>query len=149
MWKRLDSGLDDITKPNTSPSIASVAPSRTSALQSSVHGSTTVVDQSVVIIGELKGNEDLTIEGRVEGIIESKKHMVTIGANGTAKAKISAKDVIVFGNVDGNITASSKVEIRPTGTVAGDIVSPTVAIAEGATFRGSIDMSRSAGESAA
>ena len=148
MLKRLDSGLDDITKPNTSPSIASVAPSRTSALQSSVHGSTTV-DQSVVIIGELKGNEDLTIEGRVEGIIESKKHMVTIGANGTAKAKISAKDVIVFGNVDGNITASSKVEIRPTGTVAVDIASPTVAIAEGATFRGSIDMSRSAGESAA
>ena len=85
----------------------------------------------------------------MEGTIESKQHTVTIGANATAKAQITAKDVVVLGKVDGNITATAKVEIRPDGTVEGDIVSPTVAIAEGAIFRGSIDMSGSAAESAA
>lgn len=98
--------------------------------------------QTVVITGELRADEDLTIEGQIDGTIESTRHSVTIGQNGSAKAEIVAKEVVVLGKVTGSITASDKIEIWPNGSVQGDVVSPTVTIAEGATFRGSIDMPR-------
>ena len=100
------------------------------------------IGKSVVIKGELNGSEDLTIEGHVEGKIELREHVLTIGPNGKIKAQVFAKAVIVLGEVTGNITATEKVDIRDNGSVDGDIVSPRVAIAEGAHFRGSIDMQR-------
>jgi cytoskeletal protein CcmA (bactofilin family) len=103
------------------------------------------IGKSVVIKGELNGSEDLTIEGHVEGTIQLKEHVLTIGPNGRIKAQVFAKSVIVLGEVTGNVTASDKVDIRDNGSVDGDIVSPRVAIAEGAHFRGSVDMQRKAG----
>jgi cytoskeletal protein CcmA (bactofilin family) len=100
------------------------------------------IGKSVIIKGELSGSEDLAIEGQVEGKIELQQNVLTIGANGKIKAQIFAKQVIVFGEVVGNITASEKVDIRDNGSVDGDLTSPRVAIAEGAHFRGSIDMQR-------
>ena len=100
------------------------------------------IGKSVVIKGELNGSEDLTIEGNVEGRIELKDHVLTIGPNGKIKAQVFAKAVIVLGEVNGNITASEKVDIRDGGSVDGDMISPRVAIAEGAHFRGSVDMQR-------
>jgi len=100
------------------------------------------IGKSVVIKGELNGSEDLTIEGQVEGTIQLRDHILTIGANGKIKAQIFAKAVIVLGSVTGNVTASEKVDIRDNGSVDGDIISPRVAIAEGAHFRGSVDMQR-------
>ena len=100
------------------------------------------IGKSVVIKGELDGSEDLTIEGHVEGTIQLRDHVLTIGPNGRIKAQIFAKSVIVLGEVTGNVTASDKVDIRDNGSVDGDIVSPRVAIAEGAHFRGSVDMQR-------
>ena len=102
------------------------------------------IGKSVVIKGELTGSEDLTIEGQVEGKIELKDNVLTIGANGKIKAQVFAKALIVLGEVTGNVTASEKVEIRDGGSVDGDIISPRVAIAEGAHFRGSVDMQRKA-----
>jgi cytoskeletal protein CcmA (bactofilin family) len=102
------------------------------------------IGKSVVIKGELSGSEDLTIEGHVEGKIELKDHLLTIGPNGRIKAQVFAKAVIVLGEVNGNVTASEKVDIRDGGSVDGDIVSPRVAIAEGAHFRGSVDMQKKA-----
>jgi cytoskeletal protein CcmA (bactofilin family) len=96
----------------------------------------------VVIKGELSGSEDLTIEGHVEGRIDLKDNVLTIGPNGKIKAELSAKSVVVLGEVIGNVTASEKVDIRDHGSVEGDIASPRVAIAEGAHFRGSVDMQR-------
>lgn len=101
------------------------------------------IGKSVVIKGELSGSEDLTIEGHVEGRIDLKDNVLTIGANGKIKAEVFAKAVIVLGEVSGNVTASEKVDIRDNGSVDGDISSPRVAIAEGAHFRGSVDMQRS------
>jgi len=98
------------------------------------------IGQSVVIKGELSGSEDLTIEGVVEGTVRLKDHVLTIGPNGRIKAHVFAKSVIVLGELTGNVTASDKVEIH--GSVEGDILSPGVTIAEGAHFRGSIDMQR-------
>ncbi len=103
------------------------------------------IGKSVVIKGELNGSEDLTIEGHVEGTIQLRDHVLTIGPNGRIKAQVFAKSVIVLGEVTGNVTASDKVDIRDAGSVDGDIVSPRVAIAEGAHFRGSVDMQRKAG----
>ena len=102
------------------------------------------IGKSVVIKGELNGSEDLTIEGQVEGTIQLKEHVLTIGPNGRIKAQVFAKAVIVLGEVIGNVTASEKVDIRDNGSVDGDIVAPKVAIAEGAHFRGSVDMQRRA-----
>jgi cytoskeletal protein CcmA (bactofilin family) len=100
------------------------------------------IGKSVVIKGELSGSEDLTIEGHVEGRIDLKDHLLTIGPNGKIKAEVFAKSVVVLGEVTGNVTASEKVDIRDNGSVDGDIASPRVAIAEGAHFRGSVDMQR-------
>ena len=104
------------------------------------------IGKSVVIKGELNGSEDLTIEGNVEGKIELKDHALTIGPNGKIKAEVFVKTLIVLGEVNGNIAASERVEIRDGGSVDGDIVSPRVAIAEGAHFRGSVDMQRKSGQ---
>jgi cytoskeletal protein CcmA (bactofilin family) len=148
MWKR-----DEAVKPPTPPSpappppappAASAVPAVTSHTETRAAGARDVVHigKSVVIKGELNGSEDLTIEGHVEGKIELRDHVLTIGPNGKIRASVFAKAVIVVGEVVGNITANEKVEIRDNGSVDGDIVSPRVAIAEGAHFRGSVDMKR-------
>lgn len=100
------------------------------------------IGQSIQIKGELTGNEDLTIEGKVEGKVFLKDHNLTVGANGRIVAEISAKTVMVVGEVVGNITADDKVEIAATGAMKGDIVAPRVVLADGARFKGSIDMDR-------
>jgi cytoskeletal protein CcmA (bactofilin family) len=100
------------------------------------------IGKSVVIKGELTGSEDLTIEGHVEGKIELRQNVLTIGPNGKIKAQVFAKSVIILGEVTGNVTATEKVDLRDNGSVDGDIAAPRVAIAEGAHFRGSIDMQR-------
>jgi cytoskeletal protein CcmA (bactofilin family) len=107
------------------------------------------IGKSVVIKGELTGSEDLTIEGHVEGKIELRQNVLTIGPNGRIKAQVFAKSVVILGEVTGNVTASEKVDLRDNGSVDGDIASPRVAIAEGAHFRGSIDMQRAGAKSEA
>ena len=145
MWKR-DDGVkptSDVPSSNQSPQASMPATPQPGPRPQS--GRDTVnIGKSVVIKGELTGSEDLTIEGQVEGKIELKDNVLTIGANGKIKAQVFAKALIVLGEVTGNVTASDKVEIRDGGSVDGDIVSPRVAIAEGAHFRGSVDMQRKA-----
>ncbi len=102
------------------------------------------IGQSVQIKGELTGNEDLTIEGKVDGKITLKDHALTIGANGRIKGEIFAKSVTVIGEVEGNVIADDKVEVAATGGMNGDIVSPRVVLADGARFKGSIDMEKRA-----
>ena len=102
------------------------------------------IGKSVVIKGELSGSEDLTIEGQVEGSIELEQHVLTIGPNARITAEVSAKAVVVLGEVMGDIKATEKVVIRDSGAVSGDITAPKVAIAEGARFRGGIDMQATA-----
>lgn len=100
------------------------------------------IGKSVVINGDLQGSEDLTVEGQVEGTIELKDHVLTIGPNGRIKAKVFAKTVIILGTVHGNVTASEKVDIRDGASVDGDLVAPRIGIAEGAQFHGSVDMQK-------
>jgi cytoskeletal protein CcmA (bactofilin family) len=100
------------------------------------------IGKSIVIKGELSGSEDLTVEGEVEGKIELRDHVLTIGSNARITAQVTAKAIVVFGHVRGNLSAAEKVDIRESGSVEGDVVSPRVAIADGAHFRGSVDMQR-------
>jgi cytoskeletal protein CcmA (bactofilin family) len=145
MWKR-DEAVKPTSQPTPAAPVASnVQPSAPVAQQAEprrIERDLVNIGKSVVIKGELSGSEDLTIEGHVEGKIELKDHLLTIGPNGRIKAQVFAKTVIVLGEVNGNVSASEKVEIRDGGSVDGDIISPRVAIAEGAHFRGSVDMQK-------
>jgi cytoskeletal protein CcmA (bactofilin family) len=107
------------------------------------------IGQSIHIKGELTGNEDLTIEGKVEGKVFLKDHNLTIGANGKIVAEIQAKTVMILGEVTGNINADDKVEVAATGSMRGDIHAPRVVLADGGKFKGSIDMDKKPGSSAA
>ena len=140
MWKR-----DEASKPVVAPAKA-VTPDGQAAGRVADRNIVNI-GKSVVIMGELSGSEDLTIEGEVEGRIELKEHVLTIGPHGRIRAEIFGKSVIVLGQVIGNIVATDKVTIRDNGSVEGDIAAPKVAIAEGARFRGGIDMSQQAARS--
>ena len=107
------------------------------------------IGKSVVIKGELSGSEDLTIEGNVEGKIELKRKHPHHRPQRQDPRRGVRQAVIVLGEVTGNVTASEKVDIRDNGSVDGDITSPRVAIAEGAHFRGSVDMQRAGAKPAA
>ncbi len=150
MWKRDEAvrpGSGQPTAPHqpAAPAMSGAPPPRPEASRHNMEKDIVNIGKSVVIKGELNGSEDLTIEGHVEGTIQLRDHVLTIGPNGRIKAQVFAKSVIVLGEVTGNVTASDKVDIRDAGSVDGDIVSPRVAIAEGAHFRGSVDMQRKAG----
>lgn len=98
------------------------------------------IGKSITIKGDVTGDEDLLIEGRVEGRIELKNQHLTIGPNGEVKAQIDAKQVSIVGKVTGNVNATERVEIRDTGRLDGDIVSPGLVIHEGAQVNGAISM---------
>ncbi len=98
------------------------------------------IGKSISIKGEVTGDEDLVVEGRVDGRIELKNHQVTIGPNGDVKAEIAAKQIVVIGRVAGNVIATERVEIRETGRVDGDLVAPRLLIQEGAQVNGAITM---------
>ena len=99
------------------------------------------IGQSIVFKGELTGDEDLEIEGEVEGTVNLKNHQLTIGANGNLTAKVNAKSIIVIGQVKGDLTASERIEVQATGVVTGDVKAPRLNVQEGAVLNGSIDMS--------
>lgn len=105
-------------------------------------GQTAIIGQSIQIKGELTGHEDLTIDGSVEGKIELKENNLTVGPNGKIKADINAKTVTITGEVHGDVTAEEKVEMRETGKLHGNIVAPRVVIADGALFKGSVEMEK-------
>ncbi len=96
--------------------------------------------ESMVVKGHLSASEDLTIEGRVEGTITVRGHTLTIGHHGQIEAQILARVATIRGTVHGDVTATEKVEILATGSLDGDVVAPRIAIAEGACFRGKMDI---------
>ena len=107
------------------------------------------IGESIVIKGELSADEDLVIDGEVEGRINLSQNALTVGEHGKVKATVVAKTVVVAGKVQGNIMAAEKVDVRNTCSMEGDICTPEVVIAPGAYFRGGIDMRPSQSGSAA
>ena len=100
----------------------------------------TTIGRGVVIEGEVKGGEDLVIDGKVDGTIELRQHTLTVGPTGRVKAELSAKSVVVLGKVNGRIQASERVSIGETGSVEGAVSAPRLVMADGAQLQGRVDM---------
>ena len=100
------------------------------------------IGKSVIIKGELSGSEDLYLDGEVEGSVDLKQHSLTIGPHGTIRANIHAREVVVHGKVDGNVTGDEKVELKKSAVLTGDITTQRIVIEDGAYFKGAIDLKK-------
>ncbi|MCZ6784071.1 MAG: polymer-forming cytoskeletal protein [Proteobacteria bacterium] len=106
------------------------------------------IGKSIIFKGDLTGDEDIEIEGQIEGKISLPKNQLTIGAHGRVKAELSAKAVVVVGHIIGNVTATERVEIQASGVVEGDIRAPRLLIQEGAVVNGAVEMTKGDGAAA-
>jgi len=131
-------------KPDDNPSHPEPAPAPPRPAQPAearrADRATATIGPSIFIKGDLSGDEDLVIEGRVEGKIDLKQHNVTIGKNGRVHADVFGNTVVVEGEVDGNLFAQQQAILRQSGAVRGNITAPRVMLEDGSRFRGSIDM---------
>lgn len=107
-----------------------------------VENGTARIGKSVVICGEVKGSEDLIVDGRVEGTVSLTECRLTIGPNANVAADLSAKDVLIMGHVQGNVVASGRVELRAGCSVEGDIRALRLAVEDNAVFRGKVDLTQ-------
>lgn len=98
------------------------------------------IGASVVIVGNITGNEDLTILGRLEGKVDVPQHCVTVGRSARVQADIHAKSVSVEGEVRGNLVAAEQILIRKTATMLGNLTAPRVGLEDGCCFKGSVEM---------
>ena len=98
------------------------------------------VGASISIVGDVTGDEDLTILGRVEGKVDLPQHVVTVGQSGRVKADIRARVISVAGEVRGNLVAGEQILIRKTATMLGNLTAPRVGLEDGCSFRGSVEM---------
>jgi cytoskeletal protein CcmA (bactofilin family) len=101
-----------------------------------------MIGKSVKVIGQIFTKEDLYVDGDVEGTIESQENKVTVGPNGRVQASIRAREVIILGQVQGNVETSDKVDIRKDAKLVGDIIAARISIEDGALFKGSIDIKK-------
>jgi cytoskeletal protein CcmA (bactofilin family) len=102
---------------------------------------TTVIGRSVTIHGELSGKEDLYMDGVVEGTISLPESRLTVGPNARVLADVDARDVVIFGLVEGNIRATGRIELRESGVMKGDLVAGRLSIEENATIKGKVEVS--------
>jgi cytoskeletal protein CcmA (bactofilin family) len=136
MWKK-DEGQQQEQSPRPSGAVARPeAPARPQAPS----GERATIGRSITIRGDVSGDEDLTIQGRIEGTVDLKQHTLTIGPEGKVKADVSGRKVMVEGEIHGNLRALEHVILRSTARVQGDLTAPRVVIEDGAVCRGSIDM---------
>ncbi len=124
--------------------------SESSAAQKRAPGSreAAVIGPSIMIDGDLRGEEDLIIEGQVSGTVQLKNNSLTIGAQGKVKADVYAHSVFVEGYMEGDLYGSERVNVRKSAQVRGNITSPRVSLEDGARFKGSIEMDPQAVEAA-
>jgi cytoskeletal protein CcmA (bactofilin family) len=137
MWKQQESREP---KAPLTEQRAPAPPPRSVALVSSPT-ECALIGSTILIKGDLSGDEDLVIEGRVEGKIELAKNNVTIGKKGRVKADVYGKVITVEGEVHGNLFGEDQLVLRQSSTVRGNMVAPRVILEDGADFKGSIDMS--------
>ena len=100
------------------------------------------IGKSIIINGEVKGGEDLIVDGRAEGTVTLSESRLTIGPNAHVQADLSAKDVLILGHVQGNVVASGRVELRAGCQMEGDIRALRLAVEDNAVFRGKVDLTQ-------
>jgi len=137
--------------PSASASSFSSAEAKTMApiettYPSTASGGTARLGGSLHVKGEITGNEDLHIDGSVEGLVQLEDRKLTVGASAKVTADIIAREVVVYGNVKGNLRARDRIEIKKDGSVVGDLTTARIMIEDGAYFKGSIEIDK-AGDS--
>ena len=126
-----------------------VAPKKAAPAKGAVvETSKAVIGPSIQVKGELIGDEDLVIEGKVEGVVRLKDHHLVVGKSAQIDATLEAKSIRIEGTVRGDVLATERVELANDSTLTGDIVAPRMMIADGARFKGSVDMDRGSSKSA-
>lgn len=103
----------------------------------------THLSKSVLLKGSITGSEDLYVDGRLEGSVELPNNSVTVGVNGQVQANVTAREVVILGKLNGNVSASDRVEIRAQGALTGDVSAARISIEDGAFFKGGIDIRKS------
>jgi cytoskeletal protein CcmA (bactofilin family) len=103
-------------------------------------GGAATIGKAVKVVGQIFSREDLYIDGEVEGTVEALEHKLTMGPNGTVRATIKARELVVLGTIHGNVEAADKIEIRKDARLTGDIRTARIIIEDGAYFKGSIDI---------
>jgi cytoskeletal protein CcmA (bactofilin family) len=116
------------------------ASSQRSSGAPSTPGSRATIGPSIRINGDLAGEEDLVVEGRITGTLELKSNTLTIGSQGQVEAKVYAHTILVEGTVNGDLYASERISIRQSARIQGNIYAPRISLEDGARFRGTIDM---------
>ena len=119
-----------------------------SPLDATAEHETGWLGSSLQVKGEITGTEDLLIDGTVEGLIHLDDRKLTVGATSKVTADINARDVVVYGTVKGNVRAKGRVEIKKDGSIVGNLTTAQIMIEDGADFKGSIEIDRSATEQA-
>jgi cytoskeletal protein CcmA (bactofilin family) len=147
VWKKNDEpSTFRPAEPSPAPRPATTTPPQTSASPAPVaaetprRGDRATIGPSIFIKGDLTGDEDLVIEGRVEGKVDLKQNNVTVGKNGRVKADVYGRVVTIEGEVDGNVFAHEQAFLRQSGAIRGNISAPRVVLEDGSRFKGSIDM---------
>ena len=136
MWKK-----DDEPVPGpTAPQPTGKTPRPESTRLGADTGERATIGRSITIRGDVSGDEDLLIQGRVDGSVDLKQRSVTVGPEGRVKANITGRVVIVEGEVEGDLRAEEQVILRSTARVQGDITASRVVLEDGASFRGGVDM---------
>ncbi len=138
MWKRSDN--EPAQPADSNPQSQRPRANVTSRGKDSPPGAGAMIGPSITIRGDLSGQEDLQVEGRVEGKINLKQNLVTVGAQGRVKADIYGRLIEVEGEVEGNLFGEEQVIVRRSGSVRGNITAPRVSLEDGANFKGTIDM---------
>jgi cytoskeletal protein CcmA (bactofilin family) len=111
-------------------------------LSSTPSGTTARLGASLHVKGEISGNEDLHVDGSVEGLIQLEDRKLTVGASAKLTADVVAREVVVYGAVKGNLRARDRIEIKKDGSVVGDLTTARIMIEDGAYFKGSIEIDR-------
>src|SRR5712691_1857019 len=117
----------------------STAPIRTVPEHETAKGAASI-GKSVTVKGQIFSREDLIVDGEIEGAIELNDHCLTVGPNGRVRAGIKAREIVVFGTIDGNVEALDRIDIRKDAKLIGDIKTARIIIEDGAYFKGSIDV---------
>jgi len=147
VWKKSDDppSQNPTSAPTNPPRPAAPAPAPgpapvASAPEAPRSTGRATIGPSIFIKGDLTGEEDLVIEGRVEGKVDLKQNNVTVGKNGKVRADVFGRVVIIEGEVNGNVFAREQAILRQSGEIRGNITAPRVVLEDGSRFKGSIDM---------
>jgi cytoskeletal protein CcmA (bactofilin family) len=145
IWKKSEAE-EASTQPQSQPQPPAAPPTRN---QSQSTKERALIGPSIEIKGDLRGTEDLHIEGRIDGKIELPQCSVTVGKSGRVNADITSRIIVVMGEVNGDMYGEEQIILRQSCTVHGNLFAPRVTLEDGAKFKGSIDMTPRAAETSA